>query len=86
MTGWPCNRLTANKYTRIDDKGESYPDSKDPPKKDHPQQLLTKNVFTYDVKNLDHIEKRKKSTARSYATSFVPERHKVCHIEIKRNK
>ena len=38
-----------SKYTRIDDLGETYPDPERPPKKNHPRQLETNNVYTYDV-------------------------------------
>ena len=43
----------------MDDEMENYPESIRPPKRGHPQQIQTDNMFTYTVENTDRTEKRR---------------------------
>ena len=56
-----------SKYIQLDDQGKNYPDSERLLKRNHRQQLQADNVFTYDVKNPNRIDKR-----RNIFLSWVP--------------
>ena len=43
----------------MDVEEENYLDGEKTTKKMHPQQLLTDNMFIYDVENLSHTDKRR---------------------------
>ena len=60
---------TSNKNKRIEDEGENYPILERPREKDHPQQLTTINVFTYNVEDPKWTEK-KKSITRLFAMHY----------------
>ena len=55
-TDWFCNL----RQTQMDDEVKKYPNPVGPLKRSHLQQLLTDNVFNYDVENHKCSDKRRR--------------------------
>ena len=75
--------LTNSKHTWVKDEKKNYIDIVS--KRDHPKQLETDNVSTYDVKTLDTNKKINLLLAHMLA-NFFPKKTKRMHKKNKRNK
>ena len=69
---------TRNTRTRMDDQRKDHTDTKRPPKRNHPKQLQTNNVPTYDVENTNSTNKGRELLLANKSQIF-PGEQKGCH-------